>query len=77
MLANFKAAVCIVARYRELAHLLDVQASTLARAQTIPETNSRNHNRNNDELGPEEDAEQQELRGTFVYKHLESGLDTL
>ncbi|KAJ7683514.1 hypothetical protein B0H17DRAFT_1137647 [Mycena rosella] len=87
-LTNVKAAMNIVDGRRELVHLVDVQTSVqsgLSRHQSPPIDSSssrnryRNRNRTRDDeegLEPEEDAEQKELRGSFVSGYVQTGADT-
>ncbi|KAJ6579649.1 ankyrin repeat protein [Mycena vulgaris] len=79
-LANIKAALGVVDGHRELVHLVDVQTSvqsTLSRLQSAPAQDSSSRTRDEDGLEPEEDAEQQELRGSFVHGYVQHGPDTL
>ncbi|KAJ7661416.1 ankyrin repeat protein [Mycena polygramma] len=89
-LANVQAAMGVVGGHRELVHLVDVQTSvqsSLSKASS-PEAEDNGYSRysrrarvrardNEGGLDPEEDSEQQELRGCFIYSRLMTGPDTI
>ncbi|KAF7333042.1 Ankyrin repeat protein [Mycena venus] len=88
-LANVKAIMGVVEGHRELVHLVDVQTSvqsSLSKSSHQSESNvsyrrrrlGRARARDEEGLDPEDNSEEKELRGSYVYKHsLNAGPDTL
>ncbi|KAJ7476865.1 ankyrin repeat protein [Mycena galericulata] len=87
-LANLKAALGVVDGHRELVHLVDVQTSvqnSLSKPKTTPTYGRSRHMRYRDRgraqgedgLEPEDDSEDKEFRGSFVYRHVTMEADVL